>query len=347
MTVHQIILQCGRKKSNMMSTSWMNMTRFITQQKVCWFFSKLWASCQLWEVRQVWINLLAKLQENQTKSLHSIYTGSNLPRTTFQWCSKAFIWAYTIYALETFVVCYIARERINKFLHSPEKKFDEIIYNIIFMSILLPHFLLPVASWRNGAEVAKFKNMWTKYQLQYLRVTGTPIVFPNLYPLTWALCFVSWFASIFIMLSQYLLQPDFDFLHTFAYYHILAMLNGFCSLWFINCTAFGIASKALAANLNKTLESYKPAHKLTEYRHLWGDLSYMMQQLGRAYSNMYGLYCLVIFFTTIIATFGALSEILDHGATFKEFGLFVIVCYCMTLLFIICNEAHHASEKVR
>lgn len=287
------------------------------------------------------------MQENQTKSLHSIYTGSNLPRTTFQWCSKAFIWAYTIYALETFVVCYIARERINKFLHSPEKKFDEIIYNIIFMSILLPHFLLPVASWRNGAEVAKFKNMWTKYQLQYLRVTGTPIVFPNLYPLTWALCFVSWFASIFIMLSQYLLQPDFDFLHTFAYYHILAMLNGFCSLWFINCTAFGIASKALAANLNKTLESYKPAHKLTEYRHLWGDLSYMMQQLGRAYSNMYGLYCLVIFFTTIIATFGALSEILDHGATFKEFGLFVIVCYCMTLLFIICNEAHHASEKVR
>ncbi len=98
--------------------------------------------------------------------------------------------------------------------------------------------------------------------------------------------------------------------------------------------------------MNKTLESYKPAHKLTEYRHLWVDLSHMMQQLGRAYSNMYGLYCLVIFFTTIIATFGALSEILDHGATFKEFGLFFIVFYCMTLLFIICNEAHHASEKV-
>lgn len=272
--------------------------------------------------------------------------GSKLPRTTFHFCSKAFIWAYTIYACETVLVIYIARERVNKFLNTADKKFDEIIYNIIFMSILVPHFLLPVASWRNGAEVAKFKNMWTNYQLQYLRVTGTPIVFPNLYPLTWALCFVSWAVSIFIMLSQYLLQPDFNFLHTFAYYHILAMLNGFCSLWFINCTAFGAASKALADNLNSTLESYKPAHKLTEYRHLWVDLSHMMQQLGRAYSNMYGLYCLVIFFTTIIATFGALSEILDHGATFKEFGLFVIVFYCMTLLFIICNEAHHASEKV-
>lgn len=243
-------------------------------------------------------------------------------------------------------MCYIANDRIIKFLRNSDKRFDEIIYNVIFMSILLPHFLLPVASWRNGAEVAKFKNMWTHYQLQYLRVTGTPIVFPNLYPLTWSLCFSSWIISIAVMLSQYYLQPDFQFWHTFAYYHIIAMLNGFCSLWYINCTAFGTASSALARNVHITLESVKPAQKLTEYRHLWVDLSHMMQQLGRAYSNMYGIYCLVIFFTTIIATFGALSEILDHGATYKEIGLFVIVCYCMTLLFIICNEAHYASQKV-
>lgn len=231
-------------------------------------------------------------------------------------------------------------------MYNSDKRFDEIIYNVIFMSILVPHFLLPVASWRNGSEVAKFKNMWTHYQLQFLRVAGTPIVFPNLYPLTWALCFVSWGISLVVMLSQYYLQPDFPFWHTFAYYHILAMLNGFCSLWYINCTAFGTASRALAKHVQLALESNNPAHKLTEFRHLWVDLSQMMQQLGRAYSNMYGLYCLVIFFTTIIATFGALSEILDHGATYKEIGLFVIVLYCMTLLFIICNEAHYASEKV-
>jgi len=47
----------------------------------------------------------------------------------------------------------------------------------------------------------------------------------------------------------------------------------------------------------------------------------MMQQLGRAYSNMYGMYCLVIFFTTIIATYGSISEIIDHGATYKEVRL--------------------------
>lgn len=205
---------------------------------------------------------------------------SKLPRTTFQWCSKAFIWSYIIYGLETVIVVIVGRERIGKFISNTDKRFDEVIYNIIFMSILVPHFLLPVASWRNGAEVAIFKNMWTDYQLKFLRVTGEPIVFPILYPLTWALCFVSWGLSFAIILSQYYLQPDFQFTHTFAYYHIIAMLNGFCSLWYINCTAFGLASKAFIRKLTETLGSYRPAEKLTEYRHLWVDLSHMMQQLG-------------------------------------------------------------------
>ncbi|XP_059617236.1 gustatory and odorant receptor 22 [Phlebotomus argentipes] len=273
-------------------------------------------------------------------------SGTNLPRTTFHWKSRAFIWAYFIYGLETIVVVWVARERIARFFSTTDRRFDEVIYNVIFMSILLPHFLLPVASWRNGSEVAKFKNMWTDFQVQYLRVTGTPILFPTLYPLTWALCFVSWGLSIAIILSQYYLQPDFQLSHTSAYYHIIAMLNGFCSLWYINCTAFGLASRALSKHLIDTLKSEKPAEKLTEYRHLWVDLSHQMQQLGRAYSNMYGIYCLVIFFTTIIATYGALSEILDRGGTFKELGLFVIMIYCMSLLFIICNEAHAATKSV-
>nr|QHW08497.1 gustatory receptor [Culex quinquefasciatus] len=272
--------------------------------------------------------------------------GVNMPRTTFNWGSRAFIWAYLIYAIETVYVVLVAKERINKFISNSDKRFDEVIYNVIFFSIMVPHFLLPTASWRNGAEVAKFKNMWTDYQYKYLVVTGKPIVFPKLYPITWALCVVSWGVSFAVIMSQYYLQPDFQLWHTFAYYHIIAMLNGFCSLWFVNCTAFGEASKAFAAELSNIFATDRPADKLTEYRHLWVDLSHMMQQLGKAYSNMYGIYCLVIFFTTIIATYGALSEIIEHGATYKEVGLFVIVFYCMSLLFIICNEAHHASKRM-
>lgn len=256
------------------------------------------------------------------------------------------MWAYFIYGLLTVVVVMTFRERVKNFLSS-ERRFDEVIYNVIFLSILLPHFLLPLASWRNGAEVAKFKNMWTTYQLKYLKVAGTPIIFPRLYPITWGLCIISWGLAIVLMFVQYYFQPDFLFWHTFAYYHILAMLNGFCSLWYINCTAFTVASRALSLKLQEAMFTPKPAQKLTEYRHLWVDLSHMMQQLGKAYSNMYGIYCLIIFFTTIIATYGALSEIIDHGATYKEVGLFTIVFYCMSLLFIICNEAHFASKSVR
>lgn len=271
--------------------------------------------------------------------------GVKQQRTTFRWCSKAFVWAYIIYALETILVVYIFIDRITSFLRT-DKRFDEVIYNVIFMSLLLPHFLLPVASWRNGHEVAKFKNMWTNFQLQFLKVTETQLKFPGLSMKSWSLCVIAWIVSILLVLIQYYFQPDFLFWHTFAYYHIIAMLNGFCSLWFLNCTAFGAASNALTQKLHQTILMPKPAKKLFEYRHLWVDLSHMMQQLGRAYSNMYGIYCLIIFFTTIIAMYGCLSEVIDHGATFKEVGLITICIYCMTLLFIICNQAHHASKKV-
>ncbi|XP_026743878.1 gustatory and odorant receptor 22 [Trichoplusia ni] len=267
-------------------------------------------------------------------------------RTTFNWISKATLWAYLVWSLECIIVVKVGRERLANFQSSSNKRFDEVIYNIIFLSILIPHFLLPIASWRHGPQVAIFKNMWTHYQLKYLKITGTPIVFPNLYSLTWGLCVFSWGLSFAVILSQHYLQDDFELWHSFAYYHIIAMLDGFCSLWYINCNAFGTASRGLAMNLHKALEAEHPALKVAQYRHLWVDLSHMMQQLGRAYSNMYGIYCMVIFFTTTISLYGALSEILEHGLSYKEMGLFVIVGYCMTLLFIICNEAYHASRKV-
>ncbi|XP_055372099.1 gustatory and odorant receptor 21a [Condylostylus longicornis] len=270
-----------------------------------------------------------------------------LKRTGYEWLSGVFLWAFFVWSLESIIVVFVLKERVNAFnANNENKRFDEVVYNVIFISILFTHFLLPIAAWRHGPQVAIFKNMWTNYQLKYLKVTGTAVVFPKLYKLTWGLCFFSWGASVALCLSQFYLQPDFVLWNTFGYYHIFAMLNGFCSLWYINCTAFGVASKALDTYLVNTLESEKPAEKLTELRQLWVDLSHMMQQLGRAYSNMYGIYCLVIFFTTIIATYGALSEIIDHGATYKEFGLFVIVFYCMSLLFIICNEADLASRRV-
>ncbi|KAG7298777.1 Gustatory and odorant receptor 22 [Plutella xylostella] len=52
-----------------------------------------------------------------------------------------------------------------------------------------------------------------------------------------------------------------------------------------------------------------------------------------------------MYFTLELAV-RSVSEVLEHGLSYKEMGLFVIVGYCMTLLFIICNEAYHATRKV-
>lgn len=273
------------------------------------------------------------------------FPGAKMPRTTFDWRSRTFLWAYFIFIILTILVAYTLQARIQDFITS-SLRFDEVIYNIIFISLLLPHFLLPVASWRNGAEVAKFKNMWTNYQLEYYRVTGSPILFHRLTPLSWIGCVTSWMLSFILMISQYYFQPNFPVWHIFAYLHIIAMLNAFCCLWFLNCMAFGIVSQLLAKKLEETLLTQQPSKQLTKYRYLWNDLSELMKQLGRAYSNMYGIYCLMIFFTTIVSLYGVASEFLEHSFTYKELGLVIIVIYCSMLLFIICNMAHDATEKV-
>lgn len=113
-------------------------------------------------------------------------------------------------------------------------------------------------------------------------MTGTPIIFHNLTLITYSLCVFSWAVGILVMLAQYYLQPDMLLWHTFGYYHILAMLNCLCSLWYINCTAKGRAAGWIAENLSLALESKEDAaKKLNDYRELWVDLSHMMQQLGR------------------------------------------------------------------
>lgn len=75
--------------------------------------------------------------------------------------------------------------------------------------------------------------------------------------------------GIGIMLAQYYLQADMLFWHTAGYYHILAMLNCLCSLWFINCTAKGRVATELAGHLNDALHSDEPATRLADYRDLW------------------------------------------------------------------------------
>lgn len=176
-------------------------------------------------------SLLVLFQIMGVMPIHRNPPKPGLARTGYSWTSKQVLWAMFVFCIQTTVVILVLQERVNNFVANSDRRFDEAIYNVIFISLLFTNFLLPVASWRHGPQVAIFKNMWTNYQLKFLKVTGTPIVFPNLYPLTWGLCIFSWTLSILINLSQYFLQPDFEFWYTFAYYPLIAMLNCFCSLW--------------------------------------------------------------------------------------------------------------------
>ena len=54
------------------------------------------------------------------------------------------------------------------------------------------------------------------------------------------------------------------------------------------------------------------------------------------------------FVNITIATYGAMSEIFDHGLgfSFKKMGLLVDASYCGTLLFIFCDCSHQATMQV-
>lgn len=129
--------------------------------------------------------------------------------------------------------------------------------------------------------------MFYVFQYKYFTITGKEIIFHKLEIITYSLCVISWVVAIAIMLAQYYLQADMLLWHTFGYFHILAMLNCLCSLWFINCTAKGRVAGWLAHDLHHALKSPDRANKLAEYRNLWVDLSHMMQQLGKRKKNIY------------------------------------------------------------
>jgi len=117
-------------------------------------------------------SLLVLFQIMGVMPIHRNPPEKNLPRTGYSWGSKQVMWAIFIYSCQTTIVVLVLRERVKKFVTSPDKRFDEAIYNVIFISLLFTNFLLPVASWRHGPQVAIFKNMWTNYQYKFFKTTG-------------------------------------------------------------------------------------------------------------------------------------------------------------------------------
>lgn len=57
---------------------------------------------------------------------------------------------------------------------------------------------------------------------------------------------------------------------------------------------------------------------------------------------------LIRFCNITIATYGAISEIVDHGfeLSLKEMGLLVDAAYCSVLLYLFCDCSHQATLEV-
>lgn len=124
---------------------------------------------------------------------------------SFDWKSNAMIYAVCLYSLITIIVVKTGMDRIE--ILSTTKEFDELIYAIIFVIFLIPHFWIPFVGWGVANQVATYKTMWATFQVRYYRVTGTTLVFPKLSILI-IILFVGtvMFAVIFLISLTFLLE---------------------------------------------------------------------------------------------------------------------------------------------
>lgn len=124
---------------------------------------------------------------------------------SFNWKSPPMIYAVCLYTLITIVVVRTGQERLE--ILSTTTEFDELIYSIIFVIFLIPHFWIPFVGWGVANQVATYKTMWATFQVRYYRVTGTTLTFPKLKILI-VILFVGTvlFAVIFLLLLTFLLE---------------------------------------------------------------------------------------------------------------------------------------------
>ncbi|XP_072397576.1 gustatory and odorant receptor 22-like [Diabrotica undecimpunctata] len=268
-------------------------------------------------------------------------------RITFSWKSIPTIYAYVFYAVMTVIVVFVGYERVDILLNK-SRKFDEYIYSIIFIIFLVPHFWIPFVGWGVAREVCDYKNGWGTFQLHYYKVTGQNLQFPYLSTLIVIISLGCLILAVAFLLTLSALLDGYTLYHTSAYYHIITMLNMNSALWYINLRGIGNASQALADNFQKDIDNFCTGYIISHYRKLWLELSELLQAIGNAYSRTYSTYSLFMITNITIATYGFISEIMEHGITFsfKEMGLLVASLYCMVLLYIYCDCSHKASDNI-
>jgi gustatory receptor len=136
-------------------------------------------------------------------------------RITFSWKSKASIYAFCFYAIETFIVLIVGYERLKILQETQE--FDDLIYGVIFILFLIPHFWIPWVGWGVAPDVARYKTSWGTFQVRYYRVTGESLQFPRLKILIVIISIGCLLCAILLIVSLSYLLDGFPLWHTIAY----------------------------------------------------------------------------------------------------------------------------------
>lgn len=85
---------------------------------------------------------------------------------------------------------------------------------------------------------------------------------------------------------------------------------------------------------------------IADYRALWLRLSKLCRDTGTATYITFTFINLYLFFMITISIYGLMSQLME-GFGQRDIGLMVNAFCNICLLFVICNEAHFASQQVR
>lgn len=84
---------------------------------------------------------------------------------------------------------------------------------------------------------------------------------------------------------------------------------------------------------------------ISDYRALWLRLSKLARDTGFSVCYTFTFMTLYLFVIITITIYGLMSQV-SNGFGVKDIGLAVTVFCSVTLLFFLCDEAHHASHSI-
>ncbi|KAG4065698.1 hypothetical protein HA402_012376 [Bradysia odoriphaga] len=248
-----------------------------------------------------------------------------------------------VFILLLIYVVFIAINRIT-IVRSLEGKFEESVIAYLFLVNILPVFIIPMI-WAETGRFTEVLNAWTDFEIIYYKVAGKMLPLNLKYTgMLVAIC-LPLLSSLSVVVTH-LTMVDFKVSQVIPYCildNLTYMMGGY---WYMSCQTISHSAGILADDFQTALQHIGPAAMIADYRALWLRLSKLTRDTGTATCITFTFINLYLFFQITLSIYGLLSQI-SEGFGIKDIGLFVTAASNICLLFVICDEAHSASQAVR